>query len=96
VNPIRVMIVDDHTVVRDGLCMLLSTREHIEVMGVAAARAQTRVVRPLSGRGVRASAAAPKWSAILRTRLGSNIEGAADAATNGGLPAALRRRIGIK
>ena len=35
-SKIRVMIVDDHAVVRDGLRMLLTTRGDIDVVGVAA------------------------------------------------------------
>jgi len=33
---IKVLIVDDHTVVRDGLCSLLGAEEDIDVVGVAA------------------------------------------------------------
>jgi DNA-binding NarL/FixJ family response regulator len=36
VNAIRVVVVDDHAVVRDGLRALLTTHEHIAVVGVAA------------------------------------------------------------
>ena len=36
VNAIRVVVVDDHAVVRDGLRALLTTHEHIDVVGVAA------------------------------------------------------------
>jgi YesN/AraC family two-component response regulator len=35
-QPIRVMIVDDHLLVRDGLNLLLSTFDEIEVVGLAA------------------------------------------------------------
>ena len=35
-TPIRVMVVDDHAVVRDGLRALLATRADIDVVGVAA------------------------------------------------------------
>lgn len=38
--PIRVMIVDDHTIVRDGICSLLATIQDIEVAGEAANGAQ--------------------------------------------------------
>ena len=34
-QPIRVMIVDDHLLVRDGLNLLLSTFDEIEVVGLA-------------------------------------------------------------
>jgi DNA-binding NarL/FixJ family response regulator len=33
---VRVMVVDDHAVVRDGICALLGTRGDIDVVGVAA------------------------------------------------------------
>lgn len=33
---IKVLVVDDHTVVRDGLCSLLNAQEDIKVVGVAA------------------------------------------------------------
>lgn len=33
---IRVLVVDDHTVVRDGLCFLLEAQDDIDVVGVAA------------------------------------------------------------
>jgi two-component system, NarL family, response regulator YdfI len=35
-NPIRVMITDDHAIVREGLGMILETAENIEVVGEAA------------------------------------------------------------
>jgi DNA-binding NarL/FixJ family response regulator len=35
-TPVRLVVVDDHAVVRDGLRALLSTRPDIEVVGVAA------------------------------------------------------------
>lgn len=35
-QPIRVMIVDDHLLVRDGLNLLLSTFDQVEVVGLAA------------------------------------------------------------
>ena len=34
-NPIRVMLVDDHDVIRFGLRSFLDTQEHIEVVGEA-------------------------------------------------------------
>ena len=39
-NPIRVMIVDDHEIVREGLCMLLFEESDIQVVGQAANGAQ--------------------------------------------------------
>jgi len=39
-NPIRVLIVDDHAVVRDGLGLLLETAPDIEVTGSAASAAE--------------------------------------------------------
>ena len=33
---IRVLVVDDHTIIRDGICALLSLVEDIEVIGEAA------------------------------------------------------------
>lgn len=35
-NPIRVLITDDHAIVRDGLRLILETTEHIVVVGEAA------------------------------------------------------------
>jgi NarL family two-component system response regulator YdfI len=35
-NPIRVMIVEDHLIVREGLALILENAEHIEVVGEAA------------------------------------------------------------
>ncbi len=35
-NKIRVLIVDDHAIVRDGLCSLLARRKDVEVVGQAA------------------------------------------------------------
>lgn len=49
-NPIRVLIVDDHAVVRDGLSLLLQGAPGIEVVGTAASAeegfAQARALRP--------------------------------------------------
>lgn len=35
-KPIRVLVVDDHAIVREGICALLARREDIEVVGEAA------------------------------------------------------------
>jgi DNA-binding NarL/FixJ family response regulator len=35
-KPIRVLVVDDHAIVREGICALLARREDIEVVGQAA------------------------------------------------------------
>lgn len=49
-NPIRVLIVDDHAVVRDGLSLLLGTAPDIEVVGAAASALegiqQARAAKP--------------------------------------------------
>ena len=37
-QPIRVMIVDDHLLVRDGLKLLVSTFDNMEVVGLAQGR----------------------------------------------------------
>lgn len=46
-KPIRVLVVDDHAIVREGICALLARREDIEVVGEAAdgKRAIDAVVR---------------------------------------------------
>jgi DNA-binding NarL/FixJ family response regulator len=36
VKPIRVLVVDDHAIVREGICALLARRDDIEVVGEAA------------------------------------------------------------
>jgi len=47
---IRVMVVDDHAIVRKGICALLATEEHIHVVGEAAdgreAVEQAKTLRP--------------------------------------------------
>jgi NarL family two-component system response regulator LiaR len=49
-NPIRVLIADDHAIVRKGLCALLATEPGIEVVGEAedgeAAIGQAQLLRP--------------------------------------------------
>lgn len=34
-NPVRVLLVDDHSLFRAGLCMLLSLRVEVQVVGEA-------------------------------------------------------------
>ena len=68
-NPIRLMVVDDHTVVRDGLRMLLSTREDIDVVGVAADGLQAlEVARDCAPAAVLMDLNMPRMDGVEATR----------------------------
>lgn len=68
-TPLRVVVVDDHAVVRDGLCALLGTDPGLEVVGVAADGVESlRVVRETRPQVVLMDLAMPRMDGIEATR----------------------------
>ena len=66
---IRVLVVDDHTIVRDGICALLALAGDIEVVGEAAdGRESLDMVRELRPDVVLMDIAMPKLSGLEATR----------------------------
>jgi two-component system response regulator NreC len=66
---IRVLVVDDHTIVRDGICALLALAGDIEVVGEAAdGRESLDMVRELRPDVVLMDVAMPKLSGLEATR----------------------------
>jgi DNA-binding NarL/FixJ family response regulator len=68
-NPIKVMVVDDHAVVRDGLRALLATRTDIDVVGVAADGVQAiHVARECQPQVVLMDLGMPRMDGVEATR----------------------------
>jgi DNA-binding NarL/FixJ family response regulator len=68
-NPIKVMVVDDHAVVRDGLRALLATRTDIDVVGVAADGVQAiHVARECQPQVVLMDLGMPRMGGVEATR----------------------------
>ncbi|MFC4944700.1 response regulator transcription factor [Pseudonocardia sp. GCM10023141] len=68
-GPVRVLLVDDHAVVRDGLRALLATRPDIEVVGVAADGVEAvHVARDCRPQAVLMDLAMPRMDGIEATR----------------------------
>lgn len=68
-SPTRVVIVDDHAVVREGLRMLLATRSEIDVVGIAADGVQAlEVARDSSPEVVLMDLNMPKMDGVEATR----------------------------
>lgn len=66
---IRVLVVDDHTIVRDGICALLALAGDMEVVGEAAdGRESLDMVRELRPDVVLMDVAMPKLSGLEATR----------------------------
>ena len=63
-DPIRVLIVDDHEMVREGLSLLLEEAEELEIVGQAGSVAQAVRQAALS----RAKASNCTWPAHAATR----------------------------
>ena len=68
-KPIKVMVVDDHTIVRDGICALLALVQDIEVVGAASSGTEAlKLVKNLEPDVVLMDIAMPDMGGLEATR----------------------------